>query len=1153
MSLRFIYGRAGSGKSNFCYDGIKRELNKNINQILLVPEQFSFQSEKNLIKKISSTGILNAQVLSFKRLAYKVFSEVGGLTHNHMNSSGKCMLVYKIMKDLKEELGVFNTSAKQEGFSKIISDLISEFKNYNVTPLDISNAILDIEEDEYLTKKLQDISLIYGEYEKKLHENYIDSEDDLGILCEKIDESKYLEGTEVWIDEFNSFTPKQYSIIEKLLKKAKRVNVTINMSTSYEKNKDEDIFFVTINTENKLKKIAEDNNISIEKSIELWKKPYPRFKTSEELSYLEENIFNYTCEKYKLKTKDISIFKANNSYEEIENLSENIIKLCKEKGYRYKDIAVITRDLSIYESIIKAIFEEYEIPCFIDKKKEIDQNPLIILIRSSMEIFTRNWSYEAVFRYVKSGLLTFNSYDVDILENYVLASGIKGKKKWTSSEKWDTYIQYGFEKIEDEEKKEALLERINEIRYKITEPLVDFYKNINEAKNAKEFCEAAFNFLCKLKIPETTENWIESFKKQGNQEKALEYSGIWNLVVEILDQVVEVMGNEKLFLDEFIKIITIGFSQNKMGIIPPALDQVLVSSVDRLKSHEVKAVFIIGVNEGVFPMGNTEEGIFTDGDRFILQNANVKLGNDTKTKALEEQFLVYSTLSMAKSYIRISYPIADHEGRTLRPSVIISRLRNIFPNILNEEDILNEEVGSMEKIIKPIPTFNRLILKMREKKDISSLDPIWKQVYLWYSSQEDWKNISLKVFQGFTYSNKVNKIGKDRINKLYGGNVKVSVSRMERYVRCPFAYYVQYGLKAKDRKIFKLSSPDVGTFMHKVIDDFSHKVKSSNMHWGELSKSWCEENVNNSVSKVINETTGSILTSSPRYLYFTKRLTKVILRSIWLIVMHMQKSNFEPLGYEMTFEEGGDFPPIEITLKNNLKVKLIGRIDRIDKLVCEEGVFYRIIDYKSGSKDFKLSDVYYGLQIQLMTYLDAIIKGYEVSKKEKALPAGVLYFKLDNPIIKENKNISEKEIEEAIMKELKMRGLVLADTNIVKAMDKDIELQGTSLIIPAELKKKDGSLSARSSIATVEQFYSLREHVRKNLIETCEKMLEGEISIRPFRKKDSIPCTYCTFSSLCRFDTSLESSKYNIIQELKDNEVWDKLEERIVPKKEEEN
>ncbi|MCY6483371.1 helicase-exonuclease AddAB subunit AddB [Clostridium aestuarii] len=1126
MSLRFIYGRSGSGKSYYCIDQIKKKLEKGQKTplILIVPEQYSFQAEKNVVEEIKGTGIINVEVTSFERLAYKVFNEVGGATRQHMDSSGKCMLVFNIMNKMRDKFKVFATAANQQGFVNTISDMITEFKRYDINPDELKDSIKLMEEDELLQDKMYDLSNVFGEFEYTLHQNYIDNEDDLSLLYKKLDESKMLDDAEIWMDEFTSFTPQQYKIIEKLMKKAKKVNITLCMNSNDEIDV-ADVFTSLKNTEQRIMRIVRENGIMLEKPVELKNLKLDRFNDNEELRHLENNYFKYPHKPYTNRTENMKIIKALNPYSEIEKIAKEIIELTRDKNLRFRDIAVVTRDLSYYEKIIKTIFNEYEIPCFIDRKKDIEDNPLIILITSVIEIFNKNWSYESIFRYLKTGLLDIDKEEIDILENYVMAYGIRGKKKWSKA--WE----YG---------KEELLEKVNPIRERVVTPLVKLSSNLKRKDNAEEICTALYNFLCEIKVNETIEGWIYRFKKEGNQELANEYSQIWNMVIELLDQIVEVFKEEKIELKEFVKILYIGFGEHKMGLIPTSLDEVLVSSIDRVRSHSVKVLYIVGVNDGVFPAVINDEGILTDGDRDKLRKMGVELAEDTKMQTFQEQFLIYKTLTIASKCLSVCYPIADHEGKTSRPSIIVSRLKEIFPNITEESDIIEavNDNENLEFISRKTPTFNKLVSVLRKDNCEVKTSPLWSDVYSFYSNDDEWKKKCKIVFSAAAYTNAVNLINEEKIRKLYGKKLYFSVSRLEKYEECPFSYYVQYGLKAKERKIFALNPPDLGTFMHTVIDEFSKTVDKNSMNWYEIEEEWCIETVNNIVDTMVNDELGSIFNSSPRYRYFTERLKRVLIKTIMVIVEHMKRSGFQPIGYEVDFDDGGKYPPIEIELSNGEKVKLIGRIDRIDKLSLEDKHYYRIIDYKSGNKDFNLSDVYYGLQIQLLTYLDAILTNEELKEKEPVFPGGVLYFKIDDPIIKGKRNLSEQEIEKEILKALKMKGLLLADVDIIKEMDRKIE--GQSLIIPARLNK--GDVLGKSSVGTKEQFNKLRQHVKSNLVKTCERMLKGDIKIKPFKNTKSEACKYCMYSAVCQFDNSFEDNNHKVINDLKDEDVWKLLE-----------
>ena len=1227
MSLRFIYGGAGRGKSTYCLEDIKaRGIEEcELPLVLLVPEQFSFQAEKNLIKVVGSTGIKNVQVLSFNRLAYKVFGEVGGIILKPMDASGKAMIINNIMQKKQEGFKVFSAASRQKGFVDNVASAITEFKKYGISVEDLNKAKVNLDqnsstkgENPLLIDKITDLSFIYGEFDSILSKNYVDPDDDLTRLYSALDDCNIFDGSEFWIDEFTGFTPQQYGIIEKLYKKAKRVNITLPLKSSeHSKGMDESDAFYSIKfTEDKLLNIAEETGTTFDAPIELQGNKNHKFKDNAQLSFIEKNYFAFPYTPSNEKCENIKVFKALNSYSEIEHVAKDILRLCRDENIRFNKIAVVTRDLPSYEKLIKAIFTEYNIPLFIDKKKDITSNPLIVLITSTVEIFTKNFSYESVFRYLKTGLLDIELENIDILENFVIETGIKGKRKWTEVALWQEKLEYYFKdyydrkaaayeqqktlencglleskqqlknqhsqeiqqivehqskkeraenqansgkpeasetnpqiKIEEltketaeNEKIEATIKILNDTRDAFIKPLLELFEKLKGKNNTIKICTALFEFLETIKVYKTLEQWIGNFKSEGAQEQVTEYSKIWNLVMELLDQMVEVLGNEILTLEEFVKILSMGFSKHQMGLIPPALDGVSITSVDRIKSHDISALYIIGVNDGVFPKANKEEGIFTDSDRIILKENGVEMANDTKTEVFNEQYLIYATITIPSKYLNISYPIADYEGKTLRPSIIISRFKTIFKGLIEESNI-TEYIGEayeMSEVCAKVPTFNGLIFALRKYLEEGHISDLWVKVYKWYQKEAEWKEKSNSMFKGFDYKNEVKMLEKEKVRLLYGEKNYFSVSRIEKYEECPFAYFVQYGLKAKERKTFTFSSPDLGSFMHSVLDNFSKLVDKSNFKWADLDKQWCETNIASIVEKEAEEgSSGYILNSTPRYKYFTERLKRVLKRTIFVIVEQMKNSGFEPFGYEVSFGfNEGDYPPIQVELSTGEIVNLVGRIDRVDKLINEGEEFYRIIDYKSGNKDFKLSDVYYGLQIQLLTYLDAMLTNETALSKELIFPAGILYFRIDDPVIKAKNNLDEEELEKAIMKALKMKGLLLADTKIIREMDRNIE--GASLVVPASIKK-DGELGARSSVATKEQFEILLKHVKDNLINTCEEMLSGEIDIMPYKKKDITPCAYCEYSAICQFDPTLKENNYKIINDKKDQEVWELL------------
>lgn len=1140
MSIRFIYGRAGSGKTYFCLEEIKHKLNDGANHplILLVPEQFTFEAEKYLLDMIERDEKMRAQVLSFKTLANRVFVEVGGLARQHMKACGKSMVIYKVLEENKEKLKVYSKASRQQGFVKKISEAITEFKRFDVTPFQLIDASEKIEKLG-LKEKLEDLALIYSSFEEVLHKNYIDEEDELDLLSKKLEKSLQFEGAEFWIDGFTGFTPKQYKVIEKLLKKASRVSVTLTLDPSIDSIDPTHLFYTTKKTEEKLIKICETNGISVEEPVNLNKGIPKRFEHNKELAFLEKNFFSHPYEIYNEETKNISIFKATNMYSEVEEVARDIARLIRDEHMRYSDIVVATKDLKRYYKLVKAIFSHYGIPHFIDLKINITNNPIIVYVISIFEIYLKNWSYESVFRYLKTGFTGIDKEEINLLENYVLANGIKGNK-W--KERWEYRIDYKTDSLLMEEREKQIINKVNEVRERVYLPLEKFYTRFSHSKNVKEACEVLYDFLVENKLPEKIEKFIEEFKNRGEFDTANQYAQIWDIVVDVLDQMVEVLGEEKISLEQFARLISIGFDEYQIASIPPALDEVLVTSVDRMKSHNSKVLYLLGANDGVFPASSFEEGIFSDEERNLLSSLDLELDRDTKAKVFEEQFLVYTALTSASEFLKISYPIADHEGRSLRPSIIISRLRRIFPKIKVSTNIVEMDTDeeNLNRVTVPLPTFNEMIKSFKKWNITGKIHPIWLEVYKWYRTKDEWKKKLEDTLEGFVYDNQIKRIPPLKIKKLYGEEMEFSVSRLEKYAACPFAYFVQYGLKAKERKIYGFEPPDLGIFMHNVLNEIAKALEKEELTWQEIDKEWCNDAVDIIVEEMVDKIPGYILKSSSRYRYLANRLKRVLSKAVWIISEHMKRSSFVPLGHEVAFGENQKYPPIKIVLSNGEEIKLIGRIDRVDVLEKEGETYVRIIDYKSGDKTLDLSDVLYGLELQLLVYLDAILES-AFEGKANLSPAGIFYFKIDDPIVRADKDISDEELYKEIMKRLRLEGFVLKSLDIIREMDKLIE--GTSYVIPASINK-DGTIGKNTKGLTEEQFEILRKFVKKKSKKLAEEMLQGDISILPYKKEKETACQYCPYSSICKFETNFKGNDYRRI-ESKEEKLWSIFEEEV--------
>ena len=1145
MGLKFILGRSGSGKSTYILEEIKRKAQENETApiIMLVPEQYTFEMEKRMSTLFSGKEkdkFLRARVLSFKTISSIVFSQVGGLTNVTINNSGKAMITSSAIESVSKDLNIFSKSSTNPGFITSVSEMIDELKQYNVTYEMLENISGEVD-NETLGLKLKDISKIYEAFETKLHEQYVDSQDMLNLLADKISQCTYFDNCYVYIDEFTGFTPNQYRVLKSLLCKAKEVNMSLTVDSvsnfMYKKN---DAFSRTKFTYEKLSRLALEEGIKLENPVNLNNGVIQRFKGNKELHHLEKFYNSYPYDSYNCETKNIKIKEFNNLYSEVEEIAKEIVNLVRDKGVRYKDITIATRDLNRYDFLVHSIFNEYEIPNFIDKKREAKSNPIIVLIISALEMKNRGYNYETMFRYLKSGLIGIDNEDISLLENYVLSNGIRGKK-WFE-EKWN-YRVNGNYSLEESDYEIELKNRINNVKNTIIKPIVNLQNKLHGKKTIKELCQYVYEFLLDINIPSTIESLILRFKEKGELEIANQYSQVWDIVIDILDQMVEIMGDEKKSLEEFIRLISLGFDEYELGLVPPSIDQVLVSSVDRMKNPNTKYLYLIGTTDGIFPLISKDNGLLSDNDREDIGSKGIEVDIDSKTKTFEEQFLVYKALTSTSENLIVTYPISDHEGKTLRPSIIVSRLKKIFPKISNESYLLEEKNNSTEEILENItvkaPTFNNLINAIKEFEETKEIKDIWLDIYRYFLQDEEYKNISEKVISGLNYTNQVRKVEEEKIKSLYKNSL-LSVSRIEKYAQCPFAYFIQYGLKAKERKEYSFTAPDLGNFIHNILENFSKSLAKDNLQWQDIDIDYIKSKVSVLVDEIVDTIPGYILNSSERYKYLAFRLKNMLVAALNVIAEQIKQGSFEPSDYEVEFGLNGKYPPIKLVLDNGEEINLIGKIDRVDEFEENDNKYIRIVDYKSGNKSISLSDVYYGLQLQLLVYLDAILESAK-NGDGNLNPAAILYCRIDNPIAKFNEDKDDEEVREAILKDMRMKGLIIKDAHIIKEMDKSLAdgERKTSLVIPANLTK-DGNIGKNTNGVTYEEFDILRKYVKSTVKNLCSEMNSGNIGIDPYKNKNGTSCDFCTYSSICQFDTTIKDNKYRILNN-KDNDEIIKL------------
>lgn len=915
LGLRLIYGKPGSGKSNFCFSEVAKQIEKEKKIYIITPEQFSFTAEKKLMDKLSSKAALNAEVVTLSRMAYRVINEIGQGKKAKLSKCGKAMLIYSILNNNKEKLKFLGKSDENIDLS---IRAIREFKQHGISIEDLEQEEQK-QEDKYLKTKLADMKLIYSEFEGKISKEYIEEDDLLEILANNIEKTDIVTDSIIYIDEFAGFTKQEYEIIKKMILLSKQVNITITIDKlEYAINPDTDIYYSNKQTLTKILNLVEENNFKMEEPVAL-EKEY-RFKTKE-LKHLSENIYNIKSTKYAENVENISLFLAKNQYSEIEEIAKQITKLVRKNNMHYRDISIITKNLDSYQSLVKAIFASYDIPVFIDDKKDLDQNIIVKYVLSILEILNRNFANEAVFGYIKLGFCNIENDEIFKLENYCSKWGIKQSK-------WKKDFVYG---LEDKEKVQEI-ERLNELRKQIIEPLVNLQNKIRKNKTAKGIAKSLYEFMLNENIPEKVKAKIEKLEEKQLVELASEYKTSYKIILEILDEIVLIFENDNLTIDKFYKILKIGLKNSELGKIPGTADQVTFGDVDRSRSHKVDVVFIIGLNDGAFPSVNKDEGFFNDQDRDILKQNGIELAKNTIDRLYEDNFNIYKAFTTAEKQIYLSYASSDSEGKSLRPSILINKIKKLYPKLEEKSDVM----GKKYEIINEKITYEELIENIAHARENEKIEDIWYLIYNYYKQNNNWKNQLEQDIQALNYTNLPQKIEKENIDKLYGNTLKTSISKLERYRSCPFSYYLQYGLKLKEKEELKIQSFNTGSFMHETIDEFFKIVREEKIELAELE----EDDILKIVSNIIDENLGQpknyIFTATAKYKILVRRLKKIVSKALKYIIQTIIYSDFSIEGTEIEFGKKGKYEPIILNLENGKRVEITGKIDRIDTSATEE-------------------------------------------------------------------------------------------------------------------------------------------------------------------------------------------------------------------------
>lgn len=1153
MSLQFIIGRAGTGKTALIMDRLEEKMiqNPQASSLFLVPDQMTLQTETELFKRENISGLLHAQIFSFSRLAWRVLQESGGLARTFLTDSGLEMIIRKIMIEKQDELYLFGRNASKKGFIKELEQIFKEMKQYCVDKEQIRDFESEINLD--LKNKMADIATLYDAYEDSLSGKYLENEDYLRLLIDAISGNLFLQQSDIFIDGFHEFSPQEYLVLGELMKTCRSVTIVLTLDKIYDVSElnEYNLFQMTGTTYANLTEMARNGGCEIAPNIIL--KDNKRFE-KEELLHLEDTWSDIAISKFNGEVKAIAIDEANNRRAEIEGIARRVRQLALD-GYRYRDIAILSRDLDAYETILRSSFQANDVPYFIDKKRTMANHPMVEFLRSSLDIIRTNWQYEAVFQAVRTEFFfpldvssTIYRGKVDIFENYILENGIYNKRRWMDKKPWSYRKIRGLDlnqgvQTDDEKIRE---DTINDVKDQIRKPLMVLEKQLKDAETGMEQASALFQFMLDVRVDERLDVWRKRAEEANELELAKEHEQAWKSVIGLLDEFVEVMGEEKISLDIFFDIINTGLDALNFALLPPSLDQLIITDMDNSRLLNKKVIFVVGVNDGVLPMKKQESGILSDEDRVDLNMSGVAVRPSGKMMLSTEDFLAYRLLTLPSELLFISYPNADDNGKELSESSYVRRVNTIFPKLrrgvyLSDPSLL-EDVDQAAYISAPRSAIGYLTAQLQFKKRGYQMSSVWWDAYQFLKSDKVWGTSTLRILESLFYQNKAENISKEVATALFGEDIHASVSRMERFYSCHFQHFAQHGLKLEERAHFKLQSVDIGEIFHGAMEWISGELRRNSLEWGNLSTEQCMEMASLAMKYLVPKLQHEILLSTKRLEYIQYKLLNIIIRATRVLNEQAKISLFKPVGLEVDFGIKGQIPPLKLPLHDNRELILQGRIDRIDEAERDERTFLRIIDYKSSSHDLPMTEVYYGLALQMLTYLDIVVENSAKLIGKVAEPAGVLYFHMHNPLISTDKELTDAELEKELLKSFRMKGLVLDDALAVSLMDTELEPGKTSTIVPTGLKK-DGHFNAHSATATKAEFDVMRQYVRNQYVKAGNKIIDGEVAINPYKLKERKPCQLCPFRSVCQFDASLDSNNYRKLDNQNRADVLQKMRE----------
>ena len=1142
MSLQFIFGNSGSGKSTYLYQKIIEESMQRPdgNFIVIVPEQFTMQTQKDLVMAHPRGGIMNIDVLSFQRLAHRIFEEVGADQRSVLTETGKNLMLRKVAIREQERLKVLGSRMNRPGYVSEVKSVLSELMQYEVSDFELQEMERRTENRPLLNAKLEDLQVLYREFLSYRRDRFLKPEEIYDVLCQVAGESALLKNSVLAFDGFAGFTPSQIRVLEELLVCCPKVYLTVTLDareSAFGKLQEHDLFAPSRRLVQAVSEAARSaarrmagNDTMFLPPVVLGKTSLPRFKKGGALFHLEQNLFRSRRQSYGGIPDEISMHISKNPAAEVHFAARTISYLVREKGLRYRDIAVITGDLSSYNNYVKHIFPQYEIPAFVDETRQILLNPCLEFVRGALEIVQRDYAAEAVFRCLRTGMAGFSADETDELENYVLAAGIRGHRKWKKT--WE---------YRPAQRSEEALEKVNAYRERLVERFEPFAEKMRKKGNTLLFyATALYELLRDCEISRQLQERAAQLEADGEMGQAREYSQVYGILIRLLDEMAELLGEETMEVQEFTEILEAGLSEAKVGVIPPGIDQVQVGDIRRTRLAHVKILFFLGLNDGWVPARGNDGGIVSDMERELLKENGMELAPTARENSYIQRFYLYQNLTKPSQQLYLSWCLGSSDGVVMRPSYLVSNIRRLFPKITVCEE---KEPGSELWQTTTRKNGMQYFLHGLQEARMGNVMPKWKELYRSYAQDDEYRERVRKLVQAAFSGEAARQLSFSASKKLYGEVMTNSVTRLEQFAACAFAHFAMYGLRLRERELYGVKPADLGILFHRSLDLFSRRIAVSGRDWTELTEQ--EETIlmEQCVDEVSEKYGADALHSDARSAYTINRLKRILCRSAWVLHEQLAAGSFRPSGFEVSFADAGNLETVNVSLGGHGRMHLQGRIDRIDTAQTEDAVYVKVVDYKSGMAEFDPVSFYYGLQLQLVVYLNAALEMEQRLHPERvAVPAGIFYYRMQDPVLEKEAGADETAMRERLLKKLRPDGIINEDDEVLELLDHGFS--GDSLVIPAG-RKKDGSLKAASKTVTPEQFQTLSRFARRKLTQLGERMLGGEVAPDPYEADGRTPCDYCDYADVCGFDRKIPGSCPHRLEPLGKEEVWIRMEQEL--------